>query len=291
MIHGARARRALAGTAALALAIVSSGAPVRAEDRADGRQRCVDAYVGGQQLRLDRRLMQTRDKLLVCAQRTCPGFIQAECTRWLAEVEAALPSVVVIARDESGAAVSIRDLRIDGESAPAGSAGASVTVDPGEHTFEIWTPDGGRASSRVVVREGEKSQPITIAVRRATFASAQEGREKKPSGLPASAWVLGALGVAGLAGYAFFGIQGLSMQLDLQSKCSPRCSAAEVSSLRTRYLAADIGLGVAVAAASGLTIVLLRRPSSEQPASGASRLGLGVAFDGGGLRMSASSSF
>src|SRR5262245_9137461 len=66
----------------------------------DDTRKCSDAYVRGQEARIEEKLRVARDQLLTCAQRTCPSFMQAECAKWLTEVEAALPTIVIDAKSE-----------------------------------------------------------------------------------------------------------------------------------------------------------------------------------------------
>lgn len=73
-------------------------------------------------------------------------------------------------------------------------------------------------------------------------------------------WVLGGVGVAGLGVFAGFGLAGRSGQSDLEDRCSPRCSPAEAKSTKTKYLIADIGLGVGVVSLAAATYFALTAP-------------------------------
>lgn len=269
--------------------------------RADGKE-CARAYIQGQELRQATKLERARERLLVCAQRSCPGFMQAECTRWLADVERALPTIVIDARDASGAAVEVKALWIDGERRDAPGASA-MPIDPGEHTFRIEAADGASAAARAIVREGDKSRAIVITasgnspsppagVALARDASPRDGAplaaragddaegSASSRGLPAGAYVLGGLAALGLASYGYFGITGLTKQLDLKSSCSPHCSEDDLSTLRRDYLAADISLGVALVAGAAFAWIALspRGESVVVTALPPGRLGLRASF-------------
>src|SRR4051794_8092328 len=70
--------------------------------RADDKTACLPAYEAGQKLRLDGRLNEARAQLIACAQSTCPLQVKTDCTQWLGEIEATLPSVVFAATDDHG---------------------------------------------------------------------------------------------------------------------------------------------------------------------------------------------
>src|SRR5580704_5018677 len=73
---------------------------------ADEKQACSDAYQLAQTLRDQHKLVKAREQLRVCAAATCPGFISKECTGWLKDVDARVPSVVLTAKDAAGADVT-----------------------------------------------------------------------------------------------------------------------------------------------------------------------------------------
>jgi hypothetical protein len=47
-------------------------------------------------------LIEAREQLRACAAAQCPAVVQTDCAGWLAEVEKALRSVVVAAKDGAG---------------------------------------------------------------------------------------------------------------------------------------------------------------------------------------------
>jgi hypothetical protein len=250
--------------------IAAAASLVQNAARAD-KASCTRAYVGGQELHQAQKLTEARERLIECAQRTCPTFMQTECTRWLAEVEAALPTVVLDVHDASGRALTATQIWVDDRPAPLPGASA-FPIDPGEHVFRAQLSDGREVTTRALVREGEKSRAVVLELPGAappnSTATAPPSATTSPpparsTGLPLGAWVLGGVGVVALASYAFFGISGLTKQLDLHATCSPRCSPDDLSSLRRTYLAADISLGVAALAGVGFAWIVLARPSGD----------------------------
>ena len=104
-------RSATAGALAV-LTFMALSAPARA-DGPDASS-CVDAYSKAQTLRNERKLVEARQSLLVCAQPTCKDFIIKDCTDWLDQVKAALPSIVLVANDAAGNALVNVKVTMDG---------------------------------------------------------------------------------------------------------------------------------------------------------------------------------
>jgi hypothetical protein len=75
---------------------------------------CLDAASRGQTLRDARKFVEAREQFLVCAASTCPAAVRADCVTWLTEVDKALPSVVITAKDASGADVVDVTVAVDG---------------------------------------------------------------------------------------------------------------------------------------------------------------------------------
>src|SRR5271156_3625369 len=66
--------------------------------RADEKAACIAASEDAQQLKLDGKLTLARARLLGCARAECPAIVRQDCAQWIAEVDAALPTVVLGAR-------------------------------------------------------------------------------------------------------------------------------------------------------------------------------------------------
>ena len=108
------------------------------------------------------------------------------------------------------------------------------------------------------------------AVRRTAAPAAAQHRSNVP------AYVLGGFSAIGAASFAFFASSGHSdfRRLD---QCKPYCEAADVNSVRAKYLVADISMGVSLLALAGAGYWLLSAPreapiapiAKEQPLSAA----------------------
>ena len=83
-------------------ALVAAGL-MAAPSRADDKAACLDAASKAQSLRDAHKLVEAREQLRACAAARCPAVVQNDCATWLVEVERALPTVVLAAKNTAGA--------------------------------------------------------------------------------------------------------------------------------------------------------------------------------------------
>jgi hypothetical protein len=236
------------------------GQPARAGDKQD----CVVAHEQAQELRHASKLFDAREKLVTCSQSSCPALVRADCAPWLAEVEKALPSVVVSAHDGSGA--DIVDVRwfIDGVRMGELLDGEALTLDPGEHRFRFERAASQPIEEKVLIREGEKSRRLIV-----NFGAPGDivGNRR------ASVWpylLAGAGGVA-LGSFAYFGIKG---KIDADN-CHGQCSADQAEPVTNELRVADISLVSGLVLTAAAVWWLLSPPSAARPVSGANVTRLG----------------
>jgi hypothetical protein len=230
----------------------------RASDAsADPIDRCAAAYEQAQELRLDGKLRAAREQLVVCSQPTCPKAAVVDCARWLAEVDAELPTLVLSVVGPAGEPLTGARVRIDGEPA---ATGAVLVVDPGPHVLYAEAPGYIPSESRVVLPARER-RPVVLAL--AALSPPSELAPAAPSASspapPASrglaAPLLGAAGLTALAAASYFWLEGLSARGDVAS-CAPRCDPTfydgRASTARTDFAIGDV-LGVVGVAALGVS--------------------------------------
>jgi len=245
----------------LAVALVVE-APIHASPGAPDKAECASTYEAGQLERRDRRLRAARKDLLTCASTSCPTGMQRECAAWLEEVDGALPTVVVRARLPDGRdALDVRVL-VDGEELATRLDGSALVVDPGERHFRFEHPPLAPVERTLVVHEGDKLVRIDVALRGAAVSPPET------QGPPWAAIGLGGVGVAAVATFAVLGATGVSRYHDLEAACAPRCNERDTSALGTRFLVADIALGIGIAALGGAVVLwVTRRPAAKRPAT------------------------
>lgn len=220
--------------------------------------------------------MQARAELLVCAQASCPRQIGEDCTAWLVELEASLPSVVFAAED--GAGRDVLNLRIsEGDKLLSERAdGRALEIDPGPHRLRFEADGYAPQELEVSIREAEKRRMIRVVLAPLAKPSGaplvlQPRMDDSTSPPPAqprarrlllSSYVLAGVSVATLATGLGFGLAGKNKRDQLDDCAQARtCSARAVDVGRRHYVIADVafGAGAAFAVGSALTFFLARR--------------------------------
>lgn len=233
----------------LALPILLHAAPASASDAAA----CETLSTTAQRQRMSHALVAARASLLACAQPECPSIIRRDCERWLAEVDALMPTVVPAPRDAQGR--DLVDVRVEVDGTPRAPRidGIAMPIDPGPHVFRFVYEDR-IFEETIVVREGEKGRLLTVTLTRPETAPSrplvdpikEPNNEQTPS--RAAFYVTAGAGVAALATSGIFGLLGLSDYSRVQDSCgaSRSCSSSDLSSTRTKFLVADVALGIGV---------------------------------------------
>ncbi|HEY8041140.1 MAG TPA: hypothetical protein VIF15_15140 [Polyangiaceae bacterium] len=268
-------RRAPLALAPLAAGLVVLAAPCRA--RADDKQACIAASEEAQQLEIDGKLIAARERLLACARPECPGIVRQDCTQWMADVVAALPTVVLGARDASGRDVLAVKVSIDGAPVTDRLDGRPMAVDPGVHVFRYESPVAAApVDLQVLVRAGEKNRAVTAtfgAVQAAhdPDAPAEAGGPQAPeghAGPPAISWVLGAMAAAALGTALYFEVAQVVDYDHLDSTCRGHCSPDQVNHVATERWIAGVAAGVGALSLAGVAYFFFRRSDAAvRPAS------------------------
>jgi hypothetical protein len=285
--------------AAVACAALASSPGVARADRIDA---CIGKAEEGQRLRVQGKLTRARESILACSQAECPSVVRSDCSRWLAEVDGLIPSLVIRAVDSTGADVVDVQVAVDDQVIAERLDGSEIHVDPGEHVFRFTRAGSAPVQQNVLVREAEKHRTLSVvfpatpaagASHASTGTEADHRTEDRASPQGASsqprvplAWpvaILGAGGVAlGVASYLW--ISGLSDHSSLVSTCGPQhdCSTSAVDAAHGKLVAGDIvgGAGIALGAI-GVGILVFGRGSAPpttaialHPVAGGAVLGL-----------------
>jgi hypothetical protein len=280
--EGARVRRLSAWFAGLgaALSIQSSAQAQRSSEI----EQCVSAHEEGQVLRRSANLKKARELLISCSKATCPSLVRTECAEFLREVENSMPTVVLAAREKGKEVLNV-SVFVDGELVTKKLDGKDIPIDPGVHTFKVqlegW-PDiekdiliiSGAKDRELMFDFGEPDKPPPIA-------------PGQPGGLPyqppppvethrpvqAITYILLGTTVLGGVGFGVLGSMGQADKKELEKSpeeggCAPLCSDDDLSDVKTKFLLADISLGVGVASAIGALVTYLARPTyTVEPAT------------------------
>lgn len=281
-MRGLRGLRGLLFVAAPLVAISGAARTAAAAGAGDDRQICVSASEKGQQLRSAGKLVEAREQLNLCGRLECPKLIQQDCTQWMSEVLASLPSIVPGAKDRRGHDVIDARLSIDGKLATETLDGKPIVLDPGVHSFVFEAKGSGAGPAvkeQLVIKPGEKNRIVSVTISTGDDVAAGSGRdlgtgerpaEASRSSPPVAAYVVGGLGVVALGVAGVMGLLANSDAHDLRSTCAPGCRQSDVDAIQTRYTIGGVTAGVGGALLiTGVVLFILHGNGSSRAASNA----------------------
>lgn len=227
-------------------AIFSIAILVTTEARSDTKKECAEAYEKTQVLRDQGKLIEARKKATSCGSTSaCSIYVVRDCMQWLAEIEANMPSIVLRAKDPTGAdAVGVQVL-LDGQLFADKLDGKALAIDPGEHIVRFELAGFEAFEQKVLIKQGEKDRPLIISLKRLPpttppLSTAPPPPPIAPSlvpltppvshsdkavkgppngGIPAWAWISGGVGLGLMTVGAGFGIKALAVHNELITKC------------------------------------------------------------------------
>lgn len=225
---------------------------------------CSQAYEKAQEERAAGRLSSAIAQLQVCIDTSCPPFIREDCSRWMNETEEALPSVVFAVRRD-GQDQMEAEVTCDGTMLAQSLDGKAVPLDPGPHTFTFSIPGFAPVERQLLIREGERNRRIEVDFRTLRSNPFLVAAENEPAGAGSPSrtprtyltYGLAGVGALGIGGFALFAVLGSRQQGDLEDSCAPYCRSSQVDGVKTKYLIADISLGVGLAALGAATYFYL----------------------------------
>jgi hypothetical protein len=153
---------AWASATVLSVGVVLAGATASADEppsaSSPSKDECISANESAQDLQTAGKLRDAKGKLTICMAATCPGPLRQDCTQRLATVEAAIPTLVLVAKDATGRDVTGVRVTMDGHVLVESLGGAALAVDPGEHKFYFEAAGLPLAEKTIVLRAGEKDR-------------------------------------------------------------------------------------------------------------------------------------
>lgn len=221
-----------------------------------GVQQCVSASTEAQREQKLGNLLSARRQLEVCADPACPAVVQSDCTKWLAEVLAATPSLVVVARLDG---VDQRQARVllDGHLWLGELSGRPEDVEPGQHELTVTVGTQTRVQ-KLLVNVGEKNRLVVFEFSTA-LTDPGTPEPPPPTGpavtsrrFPVLAVVLSTVALAGVGAFTALGLSGrASLDTLLKQECAATksCDPRLVADVQRRFLFADLSLGAGVLSA------------------------------------------
>lgn len=285
----------------LVLGLVGVGFTETTTVRAD-EAACIAASESEVGLRRQLKLQESLKQLVIRASPACPGVIRAECSRRLAEVNTAMPTVVLGATDAAGNDSAAVTVTLDGAPLASTLDGRPVTIDPGSHTLRFESAGKPPVDKTVVIAAGVKDRHVTVVMGAAAVAVAPAAAPAPPTaepgtgvGMRTAAYVTGGVGVAGVVVGSIVGGMAISQSSRAKNECAPAgtgcagntdpAAATDMNGARTLATTSTVSFvaGGALVAA-GVTMFVLSRP--KRPTTGLRWTPSVMARGGGGLTLS-----
>jgi len=247
----------------LALALTLAAAPSFAGDKED----CATAAEQAQRLRAEKKLRAARAQIILCARDVCPAVIRNDCAKWLRDVESALPTIIIRARDPQDKDLIKVKVTVDGQPFAGALDGTAQAVDTGAHTFRYEADGMEPVEEQILISQGEKDRVLKIVLSpKGVKTPTPDSHPKdgpvgtnpppvdappadtspKPSVLP---WVFGGIGAAGLVTFGVLETVGQLAYSSLRSGCgatAQKCTDADVAPVRLELQIAVVGLAVGI---------------------------------------------
>jgi hypothetical protein len=256
----------------IALSLVGVVAPAAAMDKAE----CATAYESAQRARKETHLLEAQRELVKCAQDVCGNVARRDCTRWLGEVEASIPSIVFGAQDGSGRELVDVQVLVDGSTIAEHLDGRAVSLDPGPHEVRALRLDTEEAvESRITAFEGDKNRKLVLSFNQRPVDGVDDSDpansavvDVKPvesKSLSPVTYVAGGASLVGFAGFGILGAVSLNRESTLRHSCAPSCSPDQVGRVRTLEHLADGSLILGLIGALVATYAILVDPPWTKP--------------------------
>jgi len=259
---------------------------------------CINAHERAQVDRLEGRYLAAREKLLVCAQRECPRLVSTDCTTWLAELDATLPTVVFAVSDDTGRDLLEARVIVNGRLIANHVDGHALPLDPGVYKVRFEADGYAPDEQTLSVRDGEKSRlargtlrplekPVPAAKAAQTEPEAATTRgvdDPRARRLRIATYTLAAAAVASFTVTLAAALRGHHMEkvCDDDDRCPDDYRERGKLLYRTVNISPIVG-GVFVTAATITLISALRRGASRDSAT----LSLGAFADAQGASLNA----
>lgn len=240
----------------LALALVFCSQTAWAEqDPAE----CIRTHADAQVLVKAGKLLEARKKFEACAIADCPKVIQKDCKNLGKTVEKSISTLRLSLLEPDGKAINGFEVELDGTALPLSASEDFIEVDPGERRFRLTAPDYPAADVTVAVREGQKHRSVVVQ-----FAP----RDPASGKIHNLGQILMGVGAFGMVTFAAFEVSARIDQGELGDRASrPRTDRDYelVDRMHTKYVVADVSLGVGLVSLGVATYLLLVTRNSAAP--------------------------
>jgi hypothetical protein len=254
--------------AMLALAVTSLFSVTQARAQGPDKAQCASAAEEAQPLRAAGKLLDARQRLLVCTNAACPRVIRHDCAAWLEKLDGEIPTIVVRAHDDRGRDLVDVRVTVDGKALLTQLDGKPLPIDPGKHALRYEADGLPPVDGTVLIAAGEKNRAMLVAFARPHAPADGEEAAARPaiappvqtaSSVPVLGYALLGLGLVAAGSFTVFEVLGQNEYANLRDGCATMhsCSESAIDTSKTHLLVAGASLAVAAIALSAGGIIVL----------------------------------
>ena len=253
---------------------------------ASDKEECATAAEQAQRLRAEKKLRAARQQTILCARDVCPALIRNDCIKWLRDVDAALPTVIIRVRDGNDKDLLAVRVTVDGQPFAGQLDGTAQPVDTGPHTFRYESDGMEPYEEQVLISQGEKDRVLKVQLKPKGGAQQPhgpdgkqpdqppppQGPDKPSSGPGVGPWIIGGIGAVGLVAFGILETTGQLGYSSLRTGCGAtpqKCTEDDVAPVRLQLQLAVVGLAIGVVGVGVAVTWLIVGSSSSKPAAAA----------------------
>ncbi|MBW2455727.1 MAG: hypothetical protein JRI68_14515 [Deltaproteobacteria bacterium] len=287
------------GSATSLTAVLLATGLTGAQPLADpGAEACGQALYAAKALEQEGKLLAADAELSKCAQPTCPTEVAGKCISLLEEVKGATPTLIIVAKDSSGADLIDVRVLVDDVLRFEALDGRPLALDPGVHALRFEVAGAEPIRQRIVARQAERNRRIEVQFP-APAAAAQVPNPGPPATVPPAApppadpaadeegglsplvYTGFAVGGVGLVLGTVLGLISLSNASDLEEECDTSgCTQDDIDSSMALAHVSTAGFVIAgVGSVLGVVGLFLSGSEGEADAGGVTitpQIGLGA---------------
>jgi hypothetical protein len=143
--------------------LVQTAAP-DARAKGPSKRECAEANESAQDQRSGGHLREAATRYQECVNPSCPRPVREDCAHNLQEVQAAIPTVVLAAKDPLGQELTAVSVTLDGEPLTDHLDGTPIELDPGTHRFTFTVADQPPVTRSFTALEGEKDGRLEVVI-------------------------------------------------------------------------------------------------------------------------------
>ena len=277
----------------LALAtFAASGKDARADEAA-----CIAASESALTLRQQGKLHAALEQLATCSDPACSSELRQDCAQRVSAVNAAMPTLIVAAKDGTGNDLSAVTVTLDGAPLLTTLDGRPLSVDPGHHAFHFETPGAPPQDKQLVVREGEHDRPVNVVLASPSATTTVITGPTDAGSVASATWstrktlalVTGGVGLVGIGLGAVFGALAIADKNKEGQNCGTPATCGNFAQASEDYrVAGNNATGATLAFIAGGVLVAggavlwftAPKSSGATPSASRTRLGLAPWLDG-----------